>query len=227
MSARPDRAPLLGSTLSALLQGRTQQEPFHKVYTWLEDGDRVSASFSHSELDQRARAIAAHLESLKLRRKRAVLLYSPGLHFIEALFGCFYAGIIAVPAYVPGSSRESPRIEGILQDSDAGITLTSSYNLESVSQLVERGGPDCSCFATDTIPTELGDGWTGPPVKDSDIAYLQYTSGSTSAPKGVMLTHANVMANLSSIAAHGGFNNSSVSVTWLPLIHKPDRTISG
>ena len=193
--------------------------PFKKLYIWLSDGDRESASFSYAELHLRARAIAAHLQTLELSRKRAVLLYGPGLNFIEALFGCLYAGWVAVPAYVPGSSREYPRIEGILRDSDCGVTLTAADSLPVVSEVLARAAHDCVSCATDTVPTELGNNWRQPEIDPSHVAYLQYTSGSTSAPKGVMVTHANVLANMESIAAHGNFTDSSVSVSWLPHFH--------
>jgi acyl-CoA synthetase (AMP-forming)/AMP-acid ligase II len=89
MSALLDRAVFPGETLLTLLQSRTQRAPSTRILTWLADGDRESSSFSYSELDQRARAIAAHLQSLRLNRKRAVLLYRPGLEFVEALFAAF------------------------------------------------------------------------------------------------------------------------------------------
>ena len=219
MLALLDRAVFPGETLLTLLQSQTQRTPSTRILTWLADGDRESSSFSYSQLDQRARAIAAHLQSLRLKRKRAVLLYRPGLEFVEALFGCFYAGFVAVPAYVPGSVREYPRIEGILQDSDCGITMTTSDSLNVVSQVIAQSAPGSLCLATDTIGNELSSNWVDPGTRASDLAYLQYTSGSTSAPKGVMITHANVLANMESIAAQGGFSDSSVSVSWLPHFH--------
>ncbi|HEX7286795.1 MAG TPA: amino acid adenylation domain-containing protein, partial [Candidatus Angelobacter sp.] len=219
MSARLDRQSFPGRTLLALLQERSQQGPSTNAYTWLADGDRESSSLSYSDLDLRARAIAAHLQSLKLRRKRAVLLYGPGLEFAEALFACFYAGLVAVPAYVPGSARDYPRIERILQDADCGITLTSAATLDAVSQVVSQCAPESLCLATDTVNRDLYPDWVDPETQESDLAYLQYTSGSTSTPKGVMITHANVLANMASIAAHGGFSDSSVSVSWLPHFH--------
>ena len=155
MSARLDRESSPGRTLLALLRSRSQHGPSTKVYTWLADGDRESSSLSYSDLDLRARAIAAHLQSLKLRRKRAVLLYGPGLEFAEALFACFYAGFVAVPAYVPGSARDYPRIERLLQDADCDITLSSAATLDAVSQVVAHCVPGSLCLATDTVNSDL------------------------------------------------------------------------
>ncbi|MBZ5525494.1 MAG: AMP-binding protein, partial [Acidobacteriia bacterium] len=219
MPTRLNRQSFMGKTLVTLLQGRARQEPTTKVYTWLADGDRESACLTYSDLDRRARAIASHLQSLKLRKKMALLLYGPGLEFVEALFGCLYAGIIAVPAYVPGSARENPRIEGMLHDAGCGVALTTADSLEAVSQLVARTAPKIVCLATDLIGDEGGEDWGEGEGHEDDVAYLQYTSGSTAAPKGVMVTHANVLANLKSIAEQGGFSASSVSVTWLPHFH--------
>ncbi|MBZ5521674.1 MAG: amino acid adenylation domain-containing protein, partial [Acidobacteriia bacterium] len=221
MSTRRKTESFPGRTLVALLRGRIQQEPSKKVYTWLADGDRESAYLTYSDLDRRARAISSQLQSLKLRKKTALLLYGPGLEFIEALFGCLYAGIIAVPAYVPGSARENPRIDGMLDDAGCGVALTTADSLEAVSQLVARTGtaPKTVCLATDLIGDEgIGD-WAEGNSHADGVAYLQYTSGSTSMPKGVMVTHANVLANLKSIAEQGGFSASSVSVNWLPHFH--------
>ena len=150
-----------------------------------------------------------------------MLLFGPGLKFLEALFGCFYAGIIAVPAYVPGTRRDHPRIAGILRDADCGLVLTSGDSLEPVTTLLHSVDPDAVCVATDRIETEQAGNWSELLINidHDDVAYLQYTSGSTSSPKGVMITHANVLANLSYIAAQGGFNDESVSVSWLPHFH--------
>ena len=209
----------LGKTLVAVLQSWAQETPSAKVYTWLADGDRESACLSYSDLDRRARAIAAQLSALQGKGTRALLLYKPGLEFIEALFGCLYAGIIAVPAYVPASSREFPRIEGMLRDADCSLVLTTSGSLDDARELVARTAAKAQSVATDLIEDEFSQHWTDCGAKPGDIAYLQYTSGSTSDPKGVMVMHANVIANLKYIAANGGFDETSVSVNWLPHFH--------
>jgi amino acid adenylation domain-containing protein len=219
MSVQPVIQPRSTHTLVALLQQRVKQAAHAKIYTWLGEGENNETSFSAAELDRRARAIAAYLTGLNVKRTRALLLFGPGLKFLEALFGCLYAGIIAVPAYMPGTRRDHPRIAGILRDADCGLILTSGDSLESVTTLLHGVDPDAVCVATDQIGAEQAGNWSEPMIDASDVAYLQYTSGSTSSPKGVMITHANVLANLSYIAAQGGFNHESVSVSWLPHFH--------
>src|SRR6185312_14660432 len=135
-------------SFTTLLLDRAQQWPSTRVYTWLVDGESEGASLSYADLDRRARSIAGALQSLKCKRKRALLLYGPGLAFIEALFGCFYAGVTAVPAYAPRSNCDHSRIEAILQDSDCDIALTTGDLFPGVRQMLDHAYPDIVCLAT-------------------------------------------------------------------------------
>ncbi|MGZ4857994.1 MAG: amino acid adenylation domain-containing protein [Candidatus Angelobacter sp.] len=205
-------------TLGTLLMQRAQQHPRMQVYRWLANGSQKGASLTFAELDRRARVIATKLQSCTVPGARAILLYRPGLNFIEALFGCFYAGVIAVPAYVPASRRDHPRIEILLRDAGCSTALTTADSLETVAALTRDACDNVICVATDAIE-ENGLEWVNRDTGRNEIAYLQYTSGSTSAPKGVIVTHGNVLANLHSIASHGDFGESAVSVNWLPHFH--------
>jgi len=207
------------NSIDALLRSRALHEPATKVYTWLTDGRREGRSLTYSDLDLRARAIAVALQRLNVRPRRAALLYPSGLEFIEALFACFYAGIPAVPAFAPGASRDHPRISGILHDADCGIALTVSGSLNEVTEVVAGVSPSALCMATDTLEIGQAAEWRERECEATDIAYLQYTSGSTSAPRGVIVTHAGLLENLSYIASQGGFTQESVSVNWLPHFH--------
>ena len=146
-------------------------------------------------------------------------MYSPGLEFIEALFGCFYARIIAVPAYVPSLNREHVRIRGILQDADCGVVLTAGNSAGILREMLAQTIPDLPVVETDAIATTPSQPLFELRGNGADVAYLQYTSGSTSEPKGVVLTHANVLENLAYIASEGAFSDSTVSVSWLPHFH--------
>src|SRR5579863_1685718 len=150
-------------TLVSTLQNLAQESPSSRVYTWLVDGEREGASLSYGELDRKARSLAWKLNSLQLKQNRALLLYGPGMEFIEALFGCLYAGIIAVPAYIPGSSRDHPRIESILRDADCGVVLTSQGSLEVVSQFLAGVGQQTLCLATDVAENICASEWSAPP----------------------------------------------------------------
>ncbi|MGZ7076933.1 MAG: AMP-binding protein, partial [Candidatus Angelobacter sp.] len=122
-------------TLGTLLMQRAQQHPCMQVYRWLANGSQEGASLTFAELDRKARVIATKLQSCTVPGARAILLYRPGLNFIEALFGCFYAGVIAVPAYVPASRRDHPRIEILLRDAGCSTALTTADSLETVAAL--------------------------------------------------------------------------------------------
>lgn len=97
------------NTLVELLRWRADQQPDSLAYRFLQDGDSEIVSITYAELDQRARAIGAWLESLSSAGERALLLYPPGLEYIASFFGCLYAGLTAVPAYPPRLNRPVPR----------------------------------------------------------------------------------------------------------------------
>ncbi|HWF03454.1 MAG TPA: AMP-binding protein, partial [Candidatus Angelobacter sp.] len=218
MTAVHAREQFAIATLSDLLIERARLYPSMKVYRWLANGSKEDDSLTFAKLDKRAKEIACQLKSCAKPGDRALLLYGPGLDFIEALFGCFYAGVIAVPAYVPGSRREYPRIETLMHNASCTVALSTGNHLEAVSEFITSCKTKVKCLATDLIahqpPEEMERA-----VPAGDVAYLQYTSGSTSDPKGVIVTHSSVLANLQSIAAHGGFDANTVSVNWLPHFH--------
>lgn len=180
------------------------------AFTFL--GDTGIESLTYGELDRRARAIAAYLDGALERGERALLVYPPGLDFLPAFFGCLYAGV--APAPLPHAPVRSggERIVSVANDCGARLGLTVAAHLDAVRSHV----PGLAWEATDTLntpgePRVLPDG--------SDLAYLQYTSGSTSAPRGVMLTHASVLHNLAAIEAGFEHGPDSVVVTWLPHFH--------
>ena len=209
------------STLVDILRWRAIHQPDHTAYVFLEDGEREEARLTYAELDQKARAIAAHLQSSKGQGERALLLYPAGLDYIAAFLGCLYAGVIAVPAYPPRNNRSLKRIDAIVSDAQAKYTLTHSQTLTNIKKKF-AGDPvlaGMALIATDTLSTETADDWTSPGVGENDLAFLQYTSGSTGTPKGVMVSHGNLIHNEHQISRAFGTNEDSVVVGWLPLYH--------
>src|SRR5262249_2948078 len=154
------------------------------AYRYLVDGEREGPSLTHAELDRQARAIGAKLQRGGLRGRRVVLLYPPDLTYVAAFFGSMYAGAIAVPAYPPDPGRLSrtlPRLQAIIADSDADAVLTTS-ELLAAAQFVFAAAPELEAkewIATDALEPGTEDSWNDPGVTESDIAFLQYTSGST------------------------------------------------
>lgn len=196
--------------------------PEKTVFRFLGRDEDDAIELTFKRLDQRAQAIAADLIAKGYTGERALMLYPPGLDFIEAFFGCHYAGVIPVPAYPPRRNRNMARIDSISDDAQASVVLTvqsvmsrSDDSLEATHSL--RSIP---WIATDRIRDELASDWNKPKIALDHLGLIQYTSGSTGNPKGVMLSHRNIMANTAMIAhAFGMSRDVSSGVFWLPAYH--------
>ncbi len=212
--------PVLGcSSLVEVLRRRALESPGRRIYTFLDGDGQESASFTCEELDRRARTLAALLQERPA--ERALLLYPPGLEFIAAFFGCLYAGVTAVPAYPPRPGRDQPRLGSIAADCRAALVLTTTAIAARRRDLV-AGVPElsgCRWLATDEQSADPVASWQGPEFAAAAPAFLQYTSGSTSEPKGVLVSHGNLLHNEEVIRRAFGQSESSVVVGWLPLYH--------
>jgi acyl-CoA synthetase (AMP-forming)/AMP-acid ligase II len=208
------------NTLVDLLRARATHESEQVGYRFLLDGETQEVSLTYQALDQQSRAIAAHLQSICQPGERALLLYQPGLDYISAFFGCLYAGVVAVPAYPPRPNRSLERIEAILADSKATVALTSQSILSLINRQLEQvqSLQTLHWVATDTLET-FADHWQEPVLTSDSLAFLQYTSGSTATPKGVMITHGNLLQNLAAIHRCFGHSPQSQGVIWLPPYH--------
>ncbi|MDX1378476.1 MAG: AMP-binding protein, partial [Anaerolineales bacterium] len=209
------------NTLLDLLQKRAEEHPDKLAYRFIQDSDEEIDTVTYGELDRQARAIGAWLESQNARGERALLLYPPGLGYIASFFGCLYADVTAVPAYPPRLNRPVPRIQSIVADARASFALTTSAILHNIERRFEHA-PDLgrlSWLNTEQVPGGIEADWRHPDISSDTLAFLQYTSGSTSEPKGVMLTHGNLLHNLKAI--HHGFqlDSSASGVFWLPSYH--------
>lgn len=219
------RSTSMPRTLVDLLRGNALQEPDMICFYYLFDGEDEIVSMTYGELDRQARRIAASLQSRRAQGQRALLLYPPGLEYITAYFGCLYAGVIAVPAYPPRLNRPVPRIQGIVADSQAEFALTTTEIYENLEQRFEQT-PDLKelhWLNTQQLPDDLDMLWKEPEISADTLAFLQYTSGSTSQPKGVMVSHGNLLYNLEQIRR--GFriddyvDSKVIGVSWLPTYH--------
>jgi amino acid adenylation domain-containing protein len=209
------------STLIELLRWRAQHQTNQKGYTFLVDGEQEGASLMYGELDRQARAIGAVLQQYEARGERVLLLYPPGLEYIAAFFGCLYAGAIAVPAYPPRNKRHLPRIQTIVEDAQARFLLTVEKTQSRIHNWLEQTSPLTSLqiLVTDTLPKGIEENWQEPEIQRQDLAFLQYTSGSTAAPKGVMVSHENLLHNLALIQQYFEQTPDSRGVIWLPPYH--------
>lgn len=209
------------TSLVELLELRAELQGHKTAYTFLIDGEQQAISMTYSELDTQARTIAATLQALGLQGERAVLLYPQGLDYIAAFFGCLYAGVIAVPAYPPKNKRTMPRLQAIIQDSQAAIILSTQAIAHSARGLCSAPENDINLdwILTDQALTGDVNQWRVPDLTSDSLAFLQYTSGSTGLAKGVMVSHGNLMANQTIIKDGFGHDNQSTVVGWLPLYH--------
>ncbi|MGC2698348.1 MAG: amino acid adenylation domain-containing protein [Candidatus Angelobacter sp.] len=207
------------TTLVQLLRWRADKSPHHVAYRFLDQDGAEQGSMTCAELDTRARAIAAALHRTDVKPgDRVLLLYPSGLDYVAGFFGCLYAGTIAVPAFSPGPGKNSVRLAGMAKDAEPRMALT-----------VERVAPKLKKYlsATYELPYLCTEqykesdvaGWQEPTLDGEDVALLQYTSGSTSNPRGVMVTHSNLLYNQGLIQEAFRQTEESCIVSWLPLYH--------
>ncbi|MGB9181613.1 MAG: amino acid adenylation domain-containing protein, partial [Pyrinomonadaceae bacterium] len=191
------------------------------AYTFLVDGEAAEVCLTYRELDQQARSVAAWLQSFKATGEHVLLLYPPGLEYIIAFFGCLYAGAVAVPAYPPRLNRTLFRLQSIVADAQATVALTTTTILSRLQPLLAEAPylETLRWLATDSLDSSLGSQWQKPCVSSDTLAFLQYTSGSTAAPKGVMVSHANLLHNEELIRLAFRQTSDSIIVGWLPLYH--------
>ncbi|SDY88535.1 non-ribosomal peptide synthetase [Pseudomonas salomonii] len=207
----------LPRTLVQSLQHRAAQTPDQVALRFLAESAADSVVLSYRDLDQRARTIAAALQANAALGDRAVLLFPSGPDYVAAFFGCLYAGVIAVPAYPPESTKRhhQERLLSIISDAEPRLLLTIASLADGLAQ-IENAPP---VLSVDTL--ENAGSWVEPELQAHDIAFLQYTSGSTALPKGVQVSHGNLVAN--EVLIRRGFgidlHPDDVIVSWLPLYH--------
>lgn len=204
-----------------LLRRRVEEHGEKTVYTYLNDGETDETRLTYGELEQRALAIAAHLQSLISPGERVLLLYPPGTEFPEAFFGCLFAGMIAVPTYPPHSKQFLTSLIASVSDARPTVALSTAATLEKYRDQIEQTPELISLkwIPTDTVPDDLAKSWQEPSLGADTLAVLQYTSGSTGHPKGVMVSHGNLLHNSSVIQEVFGHSSSLRGVIWLPPYH--------
>src|SRR5215207_1611230 len=186
-----------GSTLVGLLRLRAEGQPTRAAYTFLSDGEVEEACLTYAELDRRARSIAASLQMMGARGERVLLVYPAGLDYVAAFFGCLYAGAVAVPAYPPRQNASFQRLQSIVEDARPAVALTTGAILSKAkSKLAQWPALESLRWVgTDGDAEDISGAWREPALRGDSLAFLQYTSGSTAAPKGVMVTHENLLHN--------------------------------
>jgi acyl-CoA synthetase (AMP-forming)/AMP-acid ligase II len=200
------------------------RHPHRKAYTFLGEDGSEAGTLTFAEVDRRARAIAAHLQGAGRRGEPVLLVYAPGLEFLVGFIGCLYAGMIAVPVYPPDPTRlqkTMPRFRSVLADAGASAAL-ATRDIATLAAAMTNAVPEAQglrWIATDALEAPSPEDWEEPEIGDDDPAMLQYTSGSTSAPKGVVVTHRNLLHNQQLIRAVAQHGEHTVVVGWLPPYH--------
>ena len=217
--------PATYASLADLLRRRRDNSPDQLAYQFLVDGSAEGARLTYQQLDEGARAVAAQLLTRAKPGDRALLLYPPGHEFLLAFFACLRVGVIAVPLPPPDTARMKralPRLVAVIRDAQASLVLTTSGIEQALRSHFDQSG---DLHRLDWLNTEqiaadesadLDETWT--PSQD-DIAFLQYTSGSTSTPKGVMVSHGNVLAQCRILQAGAGYDEQSITCAWMPYHH--------
>ncbi|MDR1383884.1 MAG: aminotransferase class I/II-fold pyridoxal phosphate-dependent enzyme [Planctomycetaceae bacterium] len=207
--------------LVEMLRYRCHVQKNETGFLYLSNGETDEISLAYGELDRQARAIATWLQERKLAGKRILLQYPPGVEFIAAFFGCLYAGSVAVPVYPPRRNRSMQRIEAVVKSAEASAALTTNDILERIQGLISES-PELeklTWYASNAMPEGIENNWQFPDISEHTLAFLQYTSGSTGVPKGVMLTHGNLLHNSRLINLAFEHTRSSSGVFWLPSYH--------
>ncbi|MCM0606037.1 MAG: fatty acyl-AMP ligase [Xanthomonadaceae bacterium] len=205
-------------TLVDILRTRALTDPDGIAYIFLKGSEECKITYA--QLDLEARRVAKLLEG---QGSSALICHLPGLEYIYSFFGCLYAGVIAIPIYPPRFNQKLDRLSAIVSEIDVKCALISQSVLENVKPLLSEQ-PNLS--QVKFIKTDLPHSLTAndlpflqPEITGQSLAFLQFTSGSTSQPKGVMLTHANLINNLQAIHEKFESSKDSVGVIWLPPYH--------
>ncbi len=200
---------------------RAVVQPDQVAYIFLKGGEVEEESLTYRQLHRRVSSVAALLQSRMVTGERVLLAYQPGLDFVLAFLACLYAGMVPVPAYPPRKNQKVSRLRSIVIDAQVNVALTSFHLGQSLEKFC-RQDPTLSTLIwlfTDQATDELADAWQPTPLSPESIAFLQYTSGSTGDPKGVIVSHGNLLHNSRIIHNSFGHSTASRGVIWLPPYH--------
>ena len=184
-------------------------------------GDGEIKTLTFAELDQQAKAVAAMLVSKGYAGKRALMMYPSGLDFVVAFFGCHYAAVTPVPAFPPRRNRNMARIGAISDDAQASVAISVTSVIKSSEKWINEspGLQRIPWLSTESVAAEFANDWVKPKSSLDDLGLIQYTSGSTGSPKGVMLSHRNLIANCRMITRAFQTTRKGSICSWLPLYH--------
>lgn len=203
-----------------LVRFRARVTPDAFAWIYLKDGAHDGITLTYSELEHQARRLAGVISQHARPGDRALINHQPGLDYIISFFGCLFAGVVAVPVYPPRFNTKMDRLDSIVADVEPKIALTSKSIREALGPAIQSHADlhKLTWIETDQLPagTEIDPVSS---INPDTLAFLQYTSGSTSSPKGVMLTHGSLLHNLAGIQRSFDTVAGTHSVSWLPPYH--------
>ncbi|MFJ8629873.1 fatty acyl-AMP ligase [Streptomyces sp. NPDC093568] len=215
-------SPLTERSALHLLRRHAVERAGRAAVTFVHDHDAAAGArtLDYAALDAEARRVASWLQQRCAPGDRVMLLHPPGLPFVTAFLGCLYAGVVAVPSPMPGQFRyQQRRVTGIALDAGVRVALTDTGQLDEARRWSESEGLGLTVAASDTDGFGDADGWRDPEARSGDLVLLQYTSGSTGDPKGVMVDHANLLHNADSLRRALGLTEDTNFGGWIPLYH--------
>ncbi|MFG2372184.1 fatty acyl-AMP ligase [Streptomyces sp. NPDC048504] len=227
-SRRPPLAPAY-RTLPGYVRHWAEVAPDRRAFTFVDhpapNSRGVHRTLTWQRLDLRVRALAARIAEHAEPGSRVALLCPQGTDYITGFLAALTAGTVAVPLYPPGLPGQGDRLVGVLGDARPSIVVTTERVLPEVTDFCERA--QVTVLVADRVPDSTALNWQAPAPDSAATAYLQYTSGSTRAPAGVEITHANVVANArQALAAYGADAHPMTCVGWLPLYHDMGLVLS-
>ncbi|AUH38868.1 type I polyketide synthase [Streptomyces sp. CMB-StM0423] len=202
-----------------------EEHPEQRIFRFLVDGEGEPESVANDSFDLRVRAIAAALRERVPAGERALIMCPAGLDYVTSFFACLYAGVLAVPVYPPDPAflmRTLPRLTGVIEDADPGVILAPAETVALADRFAEQAPAlrDIAWLTVDDLDPAAADAWRHPGSVREDIAFLQYTSGSTSRPKGVMVSHGNLLHNIAAMNSRFFAGDPAQHmVSWLPPFH--------
>ena len=207
-----------------VLQRRAQEDPERISHLLLGAKEEDNQSFTYGQLDSAVKRMAAHLQHVAEPGQRALLVFPTGLEFITAMYACIYAGIAPIPTNPPGANRSAQRLDAIARDARASLVLTTPEYKKAFAESADQF-PDFAALqwvTRDSLHATSGLSWQPRQVRPEDVAFIQYTSGSTNIPKGVIISFRNFSHNMHALHAtriNEYTRDDSVILTWTPLFH--------
>lgn len=204
-------------SLLDVLSKRAVEEPDGIPFCYLADGEDERQPLTYHSFEAQAKATAAYLQQAGLEGERVLLLFPQGIEYLVALFGCFYAGVIAVPAYPPRNNRNLKRLLAIMENCGSQHIMSDRAGIAHI-ELLKQDFSAYQLLAFEDM-VEAKTEWRARSLPLDDVAYLQYTSGSTGTPKGVIITHRNVLENIKGLREAYYPYDLNMMFTWIPMYH--------